>query len=655
MTTMTTVSRTPYHNNLFEIDNSLKNLLNEFKKVKNQEIKNNLRVSIETGLVLLKNIKEIAKTSYFSTPLNNSIEKYLDIINNIEKDLENLNLNEEISEDLDSNLQEFWNQLNSCAKDLQEEINSNNDNNANQNLNIECINNNEVNTVNNCNFRKKAWNSNITSKIKAFARLITLGNREHEIEINFKDSIDEGKRNVKKIFYKGKFVAVKEFGLYKQKGIEPKEYIEEIKYVKEIGRGCENILPFYGYCLQKQPCSFHSVTLWADYNLQEYLHKQKILDWNTKISIARGIANGLRHVHKQGKFHYNVTSKNILLTSNLVPMLYNFCINKEDPYMLLSVEFSPKSGWTAPERFGNNNINEYHASSDVYSFAIVLWEIAHQKLPFKQGTFPIDLRNKVLDGERPEPRSSNEIPERYQDLIERGWDQKPENRPSIEKIVEELDLLNSYLNAPNREDNITVNKNENRIRIITNIPNTPNILNTPNTPKTPNRSSTFDSYFPALSPEIQNSSYKTFFSNFVSFKKSLPDSAIEYHKKQRYSKSWEIIKKYLNVKKNDAKTNFLVGYYYLKGYNNDNGKGIPDYKESLKYLYQAAIEEYSDAQYWYARVILFHQKGSSIQMKDQAMKFLRDACSQKHSDANYLYEKLLNHIENVGLIDEIQN
>ncbi|RHZ83011.1 hypothetical protein Glove_100g17 [Diversispora epigaea] len=650
---MATVSRTPYHNNLFEIDNSLKKLLNGFKKVKNQKIKNNLRVSVETGLVLLEDIKEIAKTSYTSTPLNNSIEKYLGIINNIEKYFENLN--EEISENLDSNLQVFWNQLNSCTKDLQEEINSNDDNNANnanQNYNIECINNNEVDTVNNGSSRKKAWNSNIKSKIKVFARFIMLGNKEYEIEgINLKDCIDVRKRIVKKIPYKGKFVAIKEFGLRKHNGTEEKEYINEIKYAKEIGRGCENILPFYGYSLQKQTYSIYSVTLWAEYNLQEYLSDPKILNWNTKISIAHGIANGLRHVHKQGKFHYNVTSKNILLTSKLVPMLYNFCINKEDPYILGSAEFSPKSGWTAPERFDDNDINEYHASSDVYSFAIVLWEIAHQKLPFKQKMFPADIRKKVLDKERPEPRSSNEIPVRYQDLIERGWDQNPENRPSMEKMFEELDdLLNSYLNASsNQKDNITANKNENRIRITINTPNTPR---TPNTPNTPNRSNTFDSYFPTLSPELQNS-YKTFFSNFIHSKKSLPNLAIEYHKKQQYSKSWGIIKNYLNVNKNDARTNFLVGYYYLKGYNNDNEPKNPDYEESLKYLYQAAIEEYSDAQYWYARVILFHRKGSSIQMKDQAMKFLRDACSQKHSDANYLYEKLLNHIVNVGLTDEI--
>ena len=53
--------------------------------------------------------------------------------------------------------------------------------------------------------------------------------------------------------------------------------------------------------------------------------------------------------------------------------------------------------YMAPELFRNN---PYNKSVDVYAFAITMWELFAQEVPYK-GYDPISIRDKVIANQRP--------------------------------------------------------------------------------------------------------------------------------------------------------------------------------------------------------------------------------------------------------------
>merc|ERR1712194_481814 len=82
----------------------------------------------------------------------------------------------------------------------------------------------------------------------------------------------------------------------------------------------------------------------------------------------------------------------------------------------------------------------YDAPSDVYSFGILLWELAHRKVPFA-GIDGVQVATKVApSGQRP----PLQLPEGLQDLesiIASCWHRDPTQRPSMSVCAERLCAL----------------------------------------------------------------------------------------------------------------------------------------------------------------------------------------------------------------------
>jgi serine/threonine protein kinase len=86
----------------------------------------------------------------------------------------------------------------------------------------------------------------------------------------------------------------------------------------------------------------------------------------------------------------------------------------------------------APEMF---KCEGYNFSYDVYSFAILLWEICTLKKPFEKYREFKDLERKVVDeGKRPSLKSFSSYA--LKDLLTRCWDPDHSQRPTFESIAE---------------------------------------------------------------------------------------------------------------------------------------------------------------------------------------------------------------------------
>ena len=77
--------------------------------------------------------------------------------------------------------------------------------------------------------------------------------------------------------------------------------------------------------------------------------------------------------------------------------------------------------------------------ADVYSFGIILWEIASRKPPYAEITNRNELYNKLKEGLR--PKIPKDCPLEISKLMRKCWVRNPGVRPSFKEIVKKLESL----------------------------------------------------------------------------------------------------------------------------------------------------------------------------------------------------------------------
>ena len=78
----------------------------------------------------------------------------------------------------------------------------------------------------------------------------------------------------------------------------------------------------------------------------------------------------------------------------------------------------------------------YGFSSDVYSFAILFWEVFSLRIPFDRMTLEEHFGKVVLKGRR--PGRLNSLPKQLQFVMEECWSPDPAKRPRFKAICEQL-------------------------------------------------------------------------------------------------------------------------------------------------------------------------------------------------------------------------
>ncbi|KAG9290417.1 hypothetical protein G9A89_007148 [Geosiphon pyriformis] len=209
------------------------------------------------------------------------------------------------------------------------------------------------------------------------------------------------------------------------------DFWREIAIWRQLEKA-QGILKFYG--IVERDGERYTITEWVKngdmksfFEIESEAH---ILSWNQKAKIAYQIAGALTFCHFSNIVHHDVRSHNILLDENLNAKLANFAHahKEEDIFRKPILELLSIIRWVSPERIVNRSAR-YTKASDVYSYAIVLWEIAAQRLPFG------DVENrqipeKIKGGERPSNKVPH-IPPKYLELMAQAWHQDPEKRPTM--------------------------------------------------------------------------------------------------------------------------------------------------------------------------------------------------------------------------------
>ncbi|RIA82127.1 kinase-like domain-containing protein [Glomus cerebriforme] len=208
-------------------------------------------------------------------------------------------------------------------------------------------------------------------------------------------------------------------------------------------------------------------------DLRQYLQDNFIeLDWYQKIPMLLEIAKGLKAIHDHEYVHRDFHSGNVLL--NLTKSFIEeenensklFDTQKYDILISdlgLCNDFSFSNSFShddkkifgiipyiAPEilsfTINESDLNDdiYTKASDIYSFAMIMWELTSGQRPFVHSAHDENLIQEIVNGLRPEIFKGT--PKFYLDLLEKCWDNSPLKRPNINEIIDIIENWNLHWN-----------------------------------------------------------------------------------------------------------------------------------------------------------------------------------------------------------------
>ncbi|KAL6080092.1 putative serine/threonine-protein kinase SIS8 [Balamuthia mandrillaris] len=240
---------------------------------------------------------------------------------------------------------------------------------------------------------------------------------------------------VYKATWRGTAVAVKKLPAHLLTASFFDDFEREAALMKRLRH--PNVLQFLGACLIS-PDVCIIMEMMPRGSLYRILHQRNIkLDWPLLRAMAMDAARGMNYLHtcEPIVLHRDMKSQNLLVDENWKVKVCDFGLSK-----IVAETFSATLTscgtpcWTAPEVLRNERYTE---KADVYSFGIVLWEMATREDPYG-GMPPFQVVFAVAT-EKIRPEIPDQCPPAWADLIRRCWAEDPKQRPSFQQVLECLE------------------------------------------------------------------------------------------------------------------------------------------------------------------------------------------------------------------------
>nr|GMC95286.1 serine/threonine-protein kinase HT1-like [Ipomoea batatas] len=252
--------------------------------------------------------------------------------------------------------------------------------------------------------------------------------------------------------YKNQNVAIK----IVHRGETPEEIAKrEARFAREVAMLSrvqhKNLVKFIGAC--KEPIMVIVTELLLGGTLRKYLLnlRPRCLDMRVAIGFALDIARAMECLHSHGIIHRDLKPENLLLTADhKMVKLADFGLAREESLTEMMTAETGTYRWMAPELYSTVTLRHgekkhYNHKVDAYSFAIVLWELIHNKLPFEgmsnlQAAYAAAFKNV-----RP---SADDLPEDLAAIVTSCWREDPNTRPNFTQIIHMLLHFLSAISPP---------------------------------------------------------------------------------------------------------------------------------------------------------------------------------------------------------------
>ncbi|XP_042033960.1 uncharacterized protein LOC121780409 isoform X3 [Salvia splendens] len=281
---------------------------------------------------------------------------------------------------------------------------------------------------------------------------------------NFEDKLGQGGYGS---VYKGKLrsgnlVAVK---LLRDFGANGQDFINEIATIGRIHH--VNVVQLVGYCAERSKRAL-IFDFMPNGSLDKYIfnrEKAPSLNWDMKFKIAVEVARGIRYLHHGCDIqilHFDIKPHNILLDDKFIPKISDFglaklCAANKEAVTLTAARGT--IGYVAPELI-NRSIGAVSYKSDVYSFGMLLMEMVNLNKDLTRNNdesskyFPNWIYDHLNQGKDIDIGYVNENIDRIigrKMTIVALWciQMSPDNRPSMNKVLEMLEGDVEHLQIPN--------------------------------------------------------------------------------------------------------------------------------------------------------------------------------------------------------------
>ncbi|XP_027927890.1 serine/threonine-protein kinase STY13-like isoform X2 [Vigna unguiculata] len=177
--------------------------------------------------------------------------------------------------------------------------------------------------------------------------------------------------------------------------------------------------------------------------LRKYLWgiRPNCLDMRVAVAFALDIARAMECLHSHGIIHRDLKPDNLILTEDHKTVkLADFGLAREESLTEMMTAETGTYRWMAPELYSTVTLRQgekkhYNHKVDAYSFAIVLWELIHNRLPFEgmsnlQAAYAAAFKNT-----RP---SAEDLPDELALIVTSCWREDPNDRPNFCQIIQML-------------------------------------------------------------------------------------------------------------------------------------------------------------------------------------------------------------------------
>jgi len=213
-------------------------------------------------------------------------------------------------------------------------------------------------------------------------------------------------------------------------------FFQEIDTLSKLRHS--NIVQMYGFCRKD-----NYICLVTEYvkggNLSEGIHNPNCqLDFMLQVELAMSISRGMVYLHNQNVIHRDLKPANILIESwpEGKVKVCDFGISKVERIKVSNEKDDEDDSLGSPQYAAPELGMEHDGKVDVFSFAVVLLELATRALPWPEIQFGSQFAERYQDSKRP----SIPLGCPFASLIQKCWAQKPADRLSFAQVYDELEV-----------------------------------------------------------------------------------------------------------------------------------------------------------------------------------------------------------------------
>lgn len=213
-----------------------------------------------------------------------------------------------------------------------------------------------------------------------------------------------------------------------------REFAQEVYIMRKVRH--KNVVQFIGACT-RSPSLCIVTEFMSGGSVYDFLHKQKgVFKLPALLRVAIDVSKGMNYLHQNNIIHRDLKAANLLMDENEVVKVADFGVARVKAQTGVMTAETGTYRWMAPEVIEHK---PYDHKADVFSFAIVLWELLTGKLPYEYLT-PLQAAVGVVQkGLRPTiPKHTHP---KLAELLEKCWQQDPAQRPDFSEILPILQLI----------------------------------------------------------------------------------------------------------------------------------------------------------------------------------------------------------------------